>query len=182
MNQPVLLLVTLTLNLLFYSVSAGIPQQHINFAANDDDQSRGNAFASIPSSPGYGSVPVSTGSLAPVQSVTRECYACTDCTQILPNTTVRQCAYNAARCVVYSEKYNHLSYPIYIRGCTSERGTCYDVKKSHEGHQNVVQLLSCEECSGDKCNTNGAPKSLPDLTTAFFFIIVCPVITKYTLT
>ncbi|CAG9788654.1 unnamed protein product [Diatraea saccharalis] len=71
--------------------------------------------------------------------------------------------------------------PVYIRGCANERGNCEDIRKSHEGHPNIVKLLSCHECYGDKCNTNGVSKSMPDIAVALFFLIVSPLLTKHTM-
>lgn len=70
--------------------------------------------------------------------------------------------------------------PWYIRGCASERGSCEDIRKAHRHHEDIVSLLHCSECEGDRCNTNGA-SSFSDFTMAFFAMVVTPLIAKYTL-
>lgn len=71
--------------------------------------------------------------------------------------------------------------PWYIRGCASERGSCADIKDSHNSHKDIVDLISCDECIGDRCNTNNAPRSLADLSIAFFVLVVTPLIGKLTM-
>ncbi|XP_045775156.1 uncharacterized protein LOC123874042 [Maniola jurtina] len=114
-----------------------------------------------------------------------ECYVCTDCPQISSNTTAKMCPYTLDpdkrnKCVVYAEKYKHMKRPWYIRGCASERGTCADIRKAHASHADIVTLLLCTECEGERCNTNSA-RSIADVTMAFFALVVTPLIAKYTL-
>ncbi|XP_034834483.1 uncharacterized protein [Maniola hyperantus] len=114
-----------------------------------------------------------------------ECYVCTDCPQISSNITAKICPYTLDpdkrnKCVVYAEQYKHMKRPWYIRGCASERGTCADIRKAHASHADIVTLLLCTECEGDRCNTNSA-RSVTDVTMAFFALVVTPLIAKYTL-
>ncbi|XP_046969602.1 uncharacterized protein LOC124536960 [Vanessa cardui] len=114
----------------------------------------------------------------------RECYVCTDCPKVLHNTSSKLCPYTLdvkkQGCVVYAEQYKYMKKPWYIRGCASERGSCADIRKAHSSHTDVVSLLSCHDCEGDKCNKNGA-SHLSDFTVAFLAMIVTPLLTKYTL-
>ncbi|KAI8439327.1 hypothetical protein MSG28_013154 [Choristoneura fumiferana] len=117
-----------------------------------------------------------------------ECLACAGCPSA-QNATVKQCAYSfdpskKKRCVIYGEKYHHMKNPWVIRGCASERGSCADIKASHENLGDLVKLLYCKECEGDRCNdSNGAgiPHSIPDLFMAFLAMIVTPIVTKYSM-
>ncbi|CAH2266877.1 uncharacterized protein LOC120631182 [Pararge aegeria] len=115
-----------------------------------------------------------------------ECYVCTDCPKVLTNTTSKVCPFTLdsakrGKCVVYAEQYKHMKRPWYIRGCASERGTCTDIKKAHSSHADIVTLVLCNECEGDRCNTNGASRSITDITMAFFAMVVTPLVAKYTL-
>ncbi|CAG5020607.1 unnamed protein product [Parnassius apollo] len=115
-----------------------------------------------------------------------ECYACTDCPKIYENTTSKICPHSLdvtreKKCVVYAEQYRHMKRSWYIRGCASERGSCADIKKAHDSHSDIVNLLFCRECEGDKCNTSGGDRSLFDLTLAVFAVIISPIVAKYTL-
>ncbi|XP_026724758.1 uncharacterized protein LOC113491783 isoform X2 [Trichoplusia ni] len=115
-----------------------------------------------------------------------ECYACTDCPTILQNTTTKYCPYTndysrISKCVVYAEKYIQSDRPLYIRGCASERGTCSEITRGHEHNEKLVKLLSCVDCDGDRCNTNGVHRSIPDLTTAILVVVISPLIYKYAL-
>lgn len=70
--------------------------------------------------------------------------------------------------------------PWYIRGCVTERSSCAEVRKAHNLHTDIVKLISCTECEGDRCNTSGVSRSLPDFLMAFTILIVSPLLTKYT--
>ncbi|KAJ8712260.1 hypothetical protein PYW07_005102 [Mythimna separata] len=115
-----------------------------------------------------------------------ECYACTDCPKVLANTTSKHCPYTSDytknnKCVVYAEKYNQMDKPWYIRGCASERGSCADVARAHDANARIVKMIYCSECDGDKCNTNGVYRSLPNYAAAILFVIVTPLAGKYAL-
>lgn len=71
--------------------------------------------------------------------------------------------------------------PWYIRGCASERGSCDDIRKAHSSHMDIVSLLSCNECVGEKCNTSDGYRSLADMTLALFTVVVTPIMAKYML-
>ncbi|XP_045537279.1 uncharacterized protein LOC106709778 [Papilio machaon] len=130
----------------------------------------------------------------PVQQNTRpaqividvvECFVCTDCPKIYENTTSKLCPHTLDvtrqnKCVVYAEKYKHMKRSWYIRGCASERGSCEDIRKAHAAHGDIVQLLHCRECDGNKCNTNSGFRSISDITLALFAVIVSPIAVKYT--
>ncbi|XP_013179823.1 PREDICTED: uncharacterized protein LOC106126627 [Papilio xuthus] len=114
-----------------------------------------------------------------------ECFVCTDCPKLYENTTTKLCPHTLdvtreKRCVMYAERYKHMKRSWYIRGCASERGSCEDIRKAHEGHGDIVQLLHCHECFGNKCNTNSGFRSISDITLALFTIIVSPIAVKYT--
>ncbi|CAH2092812.1 unnamed protein product [Euphydryas editha] len=115
----------------------------------------------------------------------RECYTCTNCPKVLPNTTSKICPFTLdltkQGCVVYAEQYKHMEKPWYIRGCASERGSCADIRKAHADLTDIVSLLFCTECDGNKCNTNGASHSVSDFTIEFFAMVVTPIFAKYML-
>ncbi|KAJ8714990.1 hypothetical protein PYW08_004971 [Mythimna loreyi] len=115
-----------------------------------------------------------------------ECYACTDCPKVLANTTSKFCPYTSDytknnKCVVYAEKYTQMEKPWYIRGCAAERGSCADVARAHDANARIVKMIYCSECDGDKCNTNGVYRSLPNFAAAILFVIVTPLAGKYAL-
>nr|ASJ26400.1 seminal protein [Pieris rapae] len=114
-----------------------------------------------------------------------ECHVCSDCPNVNEETPLKLCPYSSdprkrGKCVTYAEKYKHMQRTWYIRGCASERGSCDDIRRSHENFGETVSLLSCVECEGDKCNRNGA-STLADYTIAFITLIVTPFISKATL-
>lgn len=114
-----------------------------------------------------------------------ECYSCTNCPTVLLNTTSKICPLSVdltkRGCVVYAEKYKHMNTPWYIRGCASERGSCADIRRAHEDITDIVTLLFCTECDGDKCNKNSASHSVTDFTIAFIAMVATPVFAKYML-
>ncbi|XP_047521986.1 uncharacterized protein LOC125060914 [Pieris napi] len=114
-----------------------------------------------------------------------ECVVCTDCPNVNEDTPSKLCPYSLdpsknGKCVTYAEQYKHMQRPWYIRGCASERGSCDDIRRAHESFGDMVTLLSCNECEGDRCNRNGAA-SFADYTMAFITLIVTPFISKATL-
>ncbi|XP_047032369.1 uncharacterized protein LOC124639175 [Helicoverpa zea] len=151
-----------------------------NLEGNDDSYRSASAQNYAPINT-Y-NLPLPTYNPAKIKLV--ECYTCTDCPKVLSNTTARYCPYTNDhtkhnKCVVYSEKYQQLDKPWIIRGCASERGSCADITKAHENaNAKLVKLLSCSECDGDKCNTNGVYRSLPTLSAAIFFVLMTPLIGK----
>ncbi|CAH2043492.1 unnamed protein product, partial [Iphiclides podalirius] len=115
-----------------------------------------------------------------------ECHVCTDCPKVYENTTTKFCPHTLDvtrqnKCVTYAEQYKHMKRSWYIRGCASERGSCDDVRKAHSSHADIVNLLFCRECEGDKCNANGSYRSFADMTLALFTLIIYPFVGKYTL-
>lgn len=67
--------------------------------------------------------------------------------------------------------------PWYVRGCASVKGTCAEIKKNHADAQNdVVKLISCNECEGGQCNS--VSRSLP---LAILYFVVTPILTKLAL-
>ncbi|XP_059057784.1 uncharacterized protein LOC131851314 [Achroia grisella] len=107
-----------------------------------------------------------------------ECYACTDCPVIHLNTTTKQCPYSndytkRNKCVVYVEKYKHTKKPWYIRGCASERSSCTEIRRAHNQLSDIVKLVSCQECEGDRCNAS-ISCSLSDFLMAFFVLVFTP--------
>ncbi|CAG9564796.1 unnamed protein product [Danaus chrysippus] len=114
------------------------------------------------------------------------CYACTGCPAVTSSTLSKLCPYTLdptkqGRCVTYSEQYRHMKTPWTIRGCASERGSCEDIRRAHAAHSDIVSLLYCYECEGDKCNSSAASHSIADFTLAFFVIMASPLIAKYTM-
>ncbi|XP_041981833.1 uncharacterized protein LOC121735181 isoform X2 [Aricia agestis] len=112
------------------------------------------------------------------------CYACTNCDEVNKDTSDKLCPYTPdtrkqGKCVKYVERFGPPHQLITVRGCMSDRGTCEEIKKAHENSGKYVQLVSCNECDGDKCN--GAPKSMVDLTVAFITVAVLPLLGKCTL-
>ncbi|XP_068617685.1 uncharacterized protein [Battus philenor] len=115
-----------------------------------------------------------------------ECIVCVDCPKVDENTTSKLCPHTLDvtrqnRCVAYAEQYKHMKRSWHIRGCASERGSCEDIRKAHSAHSDIVELMYCYECDGDKCNTSSGFRSLSDMTLALVAMIVAPVVTKYTL-
>ncbi|XP_028161758.1 uncharacterized protein LOC114353833 [Ostrinia furnacalis] len=111
----------------------------------------------------------------------RGCYSCVDCPDTSKLTSQHLCTAYNQRCVSFVEKYKHgKKQLLYVRGCVSERGNCEDIRRAHKDRPDV-KLVSCEECDGDRCNSNGVARSLPDLTAALFFVVFTPLITKYAL-
>ncbi|KAI5638027.1 hypothetical protein NE865_09261 [Phthorimaea operculella] len=113
-----------------------------------------------------------------------QCHSCVDCPEALPNTPTKWCPrtldpVKSSSCVTYVEKYKHLKKAWYIRGCASERGSCADIKQAHASQSDIVKLVSCHECEGDKCNS--AARSISDVTLAVFTLIITPLLAKITL-
>ncbi|XP_052743316.1 uncharacterized protein LOC112045009 [Bicyclus anynana] len=155
---------------------------------DNQEEDRGGARASAVAfaSGIHGPRPSALPGPTPSPGFFTECYVCTDCPHILPNTTSKVCPITLdpakrGKCVTYAEQYKHMRRPWYIRGCASERGTCADIRKAHASHADIVTLLLCYECEGDRCNTSGAARSITDITMVFFAMVVTPLIAKYTL-
>nr|XP_026495778.1 uncharacterized protein LOC113400437 [Vanessa tameamea] len=154
-----------------------------NKEINDRAGAQANAISNNMYRPKPNALPAPSPSPIPIN--VKECYVCTDCPKVLLNTSSKLCPYTLdvtkQGCVVYAEQYKHMKKPWYIRGCASERGSCADIRKAHSSHTDVVSLLSCFDCQGDKCNTNGASHFMSDFTVAFFAMVVTPLFAKYTL-
>ncbi|XP_053610370.1 uncharacterized protein LOC128675171 isoform X2 [Plodia interpunctella] len=114
-----------------------------------------------------------------------ECYTCIGCNTITATTPVKTCPLSSDyrkqnKCVVYEEKYAHGEMLTHVRGCASQRGTCDELKRVYQFNPDSVQLLSCSECEGDRCNKTSLSCSLSDFTISLF-IIVIPLLKKYIL-
>ncbi|KAL4709035.1 hypothetical protein ACJJTC_005896 [Scirpophaga incertulas] len=107
-----------------------------------------------------------------------ECYSCINCPKTYYNTTVKHCGDPPVKCVVYSQKYKYFPYIIYVRGCANDRGSCEEISNSHDENSSIMTLLSCLECTGNKCNSNSATKSFSSLTSAIFLVFT-PILMKY---
>ncbi|KAJ2945562.1 hypothetical protein O0L34_g383 [Tuta absoluta] len=170
-------------------------------AASEEETDRSGAFAKASANvriQGLGGQPFNPAQVPPVQPRQQgqqgqqgqpgvgliQCLACVDCPEVLPNTPTKWCPrtldpVKSSSCVTYVEKYKHLKKPWYIRGCASERGSCADIKQAHASQSDIVKLVSCHECEGDKCNS--AARSISDVTLAIFTLLITPLLAKITL-
>ncbi|XP_045500499.1 uncharacterized protein LOC123697968 [Colias croceus] len=167
----------------FIAYSNAMPDQKFNndnnnsFEKLDNDTDRVGSYAQA-SSMGVAQRPQNT------QYAFVECYSCTDCPTVDEMTPTKWCPVYSdvtPRCLVYAEKYRYLDRPWYIRGCTTEKGTCAEIRKAHAQFPDIVKLLFCEECDGNLCNTTSGA-TMVDATIAFIMLVVTPVLTKFTLT
>ncbi|XP_050347997.1 uncharacterized protein LOC126771878 [Nymphalis io] len=154
-----------------------------NKETNERTSAQANAISSSMYRPRPNPLPSPSPSPMPIN--VRECYVCTDCPKVSLNTSSKLCPYTLditkQGCVFYAEQYKHMKKPWYIRGCASERGSCADIRKAHSSHTDVVSLLSCSDCEGDKCNSNSASQFMSNFTVAFVAMVVTPLFAKYAL-
>ncbi|XP_026321418.1 uncharacterized protein LOC113231344 [Hyposmocoma kahamanoa] len=87
-----------------------------------------------------------------------ECYVCNDCPRVTINTTSMVCLPSgngvSQSCLVYMERIIVTNRPLIVRGCSSERGTCAEIMEIDNIHKDMVELVSCIECTTNNCNTN----------------------------
>lgn len=63
--------------------------------------------------------------------------------------------------------------PLVIRGCSSERGTCAEITEIDNMHKDVIELVSCTECSTNNCNANsGVNKFSATFTVVSFAVVI----------
>ncbi|CAK1555837.1 unnamed protein product [Leptosia nina] len=153
-----------------------------NDAEKTDSQRMGAVAHAVAGGGGFQYRP---GPLPTPAALLVECHVCTDCPKVHEDTPSKLCPFTLdpnkrGKCITYAEKYRHMHRPWYIRGCASERGSCEDIRRAHGNHADMVDLIFCRECEGDRCNTSAA-STIVESTIALIALIVAPVVTKFTL-
>ncbi|XP_049876525.1 uncharacterized protein LOC126374093 [Pectinophora gossypiella] len=203
MTKFSLLVVIVTIAIGYYNVAESIDIAHSDDKVDDkteDDSSsdpndprRSGAYAyakmSVSKQQHYGPTPMlvsppNVGRSLPNEYGFVECYTCTNCETVLPNTTTKWCPKTFDRgirtaCVSYAEQFRYMKNTFHIRGCASERGACADIRENHNKHQEIVKLLYCNECEGNRCN--GADRSFVDLSMAIITLLITPLVAKWTM-